>query len=103
MHITFNDLGRDDSSLEPLLSFVAKYVSAPRYSRLVTQVTEVILDIYAPIIGQSDAIDELFLKLQQQVKLEVSFMRQAGKVVSALDGIINVSTTRIEQGEKVPY
>jgi U3 small nucleolar RNA-associated protein 15 len=76
-----------------LLSFAAKYVSSPRYSRLVSQVCEVVLDIYSPIIGQSDAVDELFLKLQQQVKLEVGFLKQVGKVVSALDGIINVSTT----------
>jgi U3 small nucleolar RNA-associated protein 15 len=85
--------GRDETSLEPLLSFAAKYVSHPRYSKLVSQVTQVILDIYAPIIGQSDAIDELFVKLHQQVKLEVTFQRQANKVMNALDGVINMSSS----------
>lgn len=85
--------GRDESTLEPLLSFAAKYVSHPRYSKLVSQVTQVILDIYAPIIGQSDAIDELFLKLHQQVKLEVTFQRQVHKVMNALDGVINMSSS----------
>ena len=46
------------------------------------------IDLYADVLGKSDAIDELFLKLQKQVKAEVAFQRQAMKVVGSLDGII---------------
>lgn len=69
-------------------------MASPRYTRTITQVAHVILDLYAPIIGQSDAIDELFLKLRKQIKLEVTFQRQVSKVVNALDGLINISSSR---------
>lgn len=79
---------RDETTLEPLLAFTARYVSHPRYAKLILQVVHRMIDLYADVLGKSDAIDELFLKLQRQVKAEVAFQRQAMKVVGALDGII---------------
>ena len=58
----------DESSLEPLLSFAARYVSHPRYAALIVTVAHKVLDLYASVLGQSDSIDELFLKLHRQVK-----------------------------------
>ena len=79
---------RDETTLEPLLAFTARYVSHPRYAKLILQVVHRMIDLYADVLGKSDAIDELFLKLQKQVKAEVAFQRQAMKVVGSLDGII---------------
>ncbi len=83
--------GRDETSLEPLLAFSSKHVSHPRYSRLIVQVVERILDLYSGMLGQSDAIDELFVKLQSHIRSEINFQRQVIKVVGALDGIISAS------------
>jgi UTP15 C terminal len=60
----------DESTLEPLLSFAARYVSHPRYASLIVAVTHKVLDLYASVLGQSDSIDELFLKLHRQVSQE---------------------------------
>ena len=79
---------RDETTLEPLLSFTARYVSHPRYAKLILRVVHRIVDLYAGVLGKSDAIDELFLKLQRQVQSEVKFQRQAMRVVGSLDGII---------------
>jgi hypothetical protein len=57
----------DESTLEPLLSFAARYVAHPRYARLIVAVAHKMLDLYASVLGHSDAIDELFLKLHRQV------------------------------------
>jgi U3 small nucleolar RNA-associated protein 15 len=84
--------GRDESSLEPLLSFCARYVSNPRYSILVIQVVHVILDIYSSELGHSDSIDELFLKMRKQVNLESKFQREVLTVCGALDCIVNASS-----------
>lgn len=84
--------GRDDASLEPLLSFAAKHISHPRYCRLITQVVDRILDIYGEMLGQSDVLDELFVKLYSHLKAEVGFQRQVMKVLGALDGVINSSS-----------
>lgn len=91
--------GRDENSLEPILSFAAKYISNPRYSKLIVQVTHKLLDMYSSVIGHSDAIDELFLKLAKQVKTEVTFQRQVMKCMGALDGIISASTMPSNYGQ----
>ena len=59
----------DESTLEPLLSFAARYVSHPRYARLIVAVAHKVLDLYACVLGHSDSIDELFLKLHRQVRV----------------------------------
>eukprot|EP01038_Epipyxis_sp_PR26KG_P016565 gene16565-22613_t len=84
--------GRNEVSLEPLLSFIAKYINNPKYSKLLIQVMERILDLYAGTIGQSDMIDELFMKLQKQVKFEIGLQREIFTVLGSLDCIINTAT-----------
>ncbi len=84
--------GRDELSLEPLLSFVTRYVNHARYSKLVGQVAHRILDIYASVLGYSETIDELFSKLQRQVESEVAFQKEIMKVKNSIDCIINVAT-----------
>lgn len=89
--------GRDEQSLEPLLSFVSRHICNPRYARLLVQVTHSVLDLYSQVLGQSDAVDELFLKLRALVKKEVLFQRQAVKVMGSLDAIINTSTAAVSK------
>uniref|UniRef100_A0A7S3HET6 U3 small nucleolar RNA-associated protein 15 C-terminal domain-containing protein n=1 Tax=Spumella elongata TaxID=89044 RepID=A0A7S3HET6_9STRA len=84
--------GRDETSLEPIVSFSARYVNHPKYSRLVIQVVQKMLDLYASVLGHSDAIDELFTKLHKQVRAEVGFQRQILRVMGSLDGIISTAT-----------
>lgn len=84
--------GRDETSLEPIVSFSARYVNHPKYSKLVIQVVQKMLDLYASVLGHSDAIDELFTKLHKQVRAEVGFQRQILRVMGSLDGIISTAT-----------
>jgi U3 small nucleolar RNA-associated protein 15 len=51
-----------------------------------------VLDIYSSVIGHSDMIDEIFMKLHKQVVAEVSFQRQIMRIMGTLDGIISVAT-----------
>lgn len=83
--------GREDVSLEPIVSFCARYINNPRYSRVLIQVTHKVLDLYANVLGHSDAIDQLFMKLQKQVKVEVQFQREIMRVMGSLDGIISAA------------
>lgn len=84
--------GRDENSLEPILSFTAKYISHARYNDLVIQVAHRIIDMYSCVVGQSDRIDELFMKLHRQVNSEMTFQRDVKRVIGAVDCIINVAT-----------
>jgi U3 small nucleolar RNA-associated protein 15 len=91
--------GRDESTLDPILAFCARYISHPRYTRLIVQVSHRIVDLYCGILGHSDAIDELFHKLRQQVKAELSFHREIMRVVGSLDEIISASALTISHDD----
>ena len=73
--------GRDDTTLEPLLSFAARYVSHPRYTKLLVVVAHKLIDLFG-------VIKKLFLKLHKQVKAEVGFQRQIMQVMGSLDAIV---------------
>ena len=81
--------GRDETTLEPLLSFASRYINNPRYSKLLVQVTNRILDLYSSVLGHSEAIDELFMKLQKQIRSEVIFLNQVVNVMSALGEVMS--------------
>mmetsp|Transcript_12536 Transcript_12536/g.17207 ORF Transcript_12536/g.17207 Transcript_12536/m.17207 type:complete len:80 (-) Transcript_12536:494-733(-) len=51
-----------------------------------------VLDLYAGVLGHSEMIDDLFCKLQRQIKAEVGFQRQVMRIMGSLDGIISVAT-----------
>ena len=68
--LTISLSNRDEDSLEPVLAFVAKYITRPRYSALLVGVADKLLDIYSPVAGQSEVIDELFTKLKEQITHE---------------------------------
>ena len=83
--------GRDEAALEPLLSFIARYVAHPRYSPLLVQIAHKLLDIYGGVLGRSDGIDELFFKLQRQVRSETNFQKQIMRALGSVDCVIQAS------------
>jgi len=77
--------GRDESTLKPILRFVSKFVVNPRFSSLLLDVAGVILDLYAPVIGQSPSIDEYFLKLHRKIQSEVKFQQRLQGLLGSMD------------------
>lgn len=59
--------GRDEETLQPLVAFIVKYITHPRYASLLIDVCNVLFDLYASVVGQSPVIDDLFLLLQRKV------------------------------------
>eukprot|EP00043_Microstomoeca_roanoka_P009156 m.87213 g.87213 ORF g.87213 m.87213 type:complete len:367 (-) comp14497_c0_seq1:2050-3150(-) len=79
---------RDDASLEPILRFVVKNITNPRYTRLLVNVAHLILDIYAPGIGMSRDIDTLFAQLASRLRAELSFQQSLMQTMGCLDAIL---------------
>ena len=52
--------GRDQSTLQPLIGFLARQITQPPWAPTLIGVANRLLDMYAPVLGQSAAIDELF-------------------------------------------
>lgn len=83
--------GRDELTLQPLLSYATKYIQNPKFGLTISQIISKVLDIYGSDIGLSDALTESFRKLLEQVKAEVAFQRQIMRILGSLDGIVNAS------------
>ncbi|KAF9567314.1 WD40 repeat-like protein [Agrocybe pediades] len=81
--------GRDDVILEPIVRLLLKYVADPRFGELVADVACIVLDMYAPVIGQAPLIDGLFLRLQKKVAAELRFQEEIVKVKGALTMVLS--------------
>ena len=80
--------GRDDVALEPVMSFLIKYISNPRYSKLLIGVCTELVGIYSNVLGQSPSIDNLIYKLNKRVKEELALQTSMLKLIGALDLVI---------------
>ncbi|KAI8149626.1 WD40-repeat-containing domain protein [Fennellomyces sp. T-0311] len=85
--------GRDDVSLEPLVTFLIRHINAPAYTNLLVDVSEVLLDIYGPVLGQSPLIDDLLRKLSRKVNAEIGLQKDLIQAMAALDMLFSKSTT----------
>lgn len=79
---------RDEETLEPILSFIVRYITRPRFSALLIGVTNILINIYSEVTGQSEMIDELFAKLQNQISDELRTQKVLFRVVGQLEAIL---------------
>jgi len=79
---------RDEDTLEPLLAFIARFINNSNYTAMLTGIANIVIDIYADIIGQSDSIDGLFQKLldnvQKECKKEQALLELIGQIDAAM-------------------
>ena len=76
---------RDEETLEPILSFTARYIAKPRYSPILIGVADKLCDIYSGIVGQSEIIDEYFDKLRRHVKDECRVQKSLLRLIGQID------------------
>jgi len=51
-------------------------------------VANLLLDMYAPVLGQSAAIDELFVKLRNVLEAEVRLQAELAQLMGAMDVLL---------------
>ncbi|MCJ1318525.1 hypothetical protein MMC15_003855 [Xylographa vitiligo] len=69
--------GRDEITLQPILSWICKFITNPQHVALCVDIGALILDLYATQMGQSKDIDTLMQRLHDQVRREVRRSQQA--------------------------
>jgi len=89
--------GRNERTLEPLLKFVVKYITDPRFTGLLVNVTNILLDMYTPVLGQSKKIDGLFMTLLQKIDAEIALQQQLLELVGSLDVLLTSSSVTKQQ------
>ena len=82
---------RTDERLEPLLSFLIKFVTNPKYSTILINVCTIVLNLYTYAIGHSTLVDELFLKLQKHLKTEVNIQKDLFHLLGKIDLMLNTA------------
>eukprot|EP00696_Hemimastix_kukwesjijk_P010727 gnl/Hemi2/23498_TR7874_c0_g1_i1.p1 gnl/Hemi2/23498_TR7874_c0_g1~~gnl/Hemi2/23498_TR7874_c0_g1_i1.p1 ORF type:complete len:230 (+),score=69.48 gnl/Hemi2/23498_TR7874_c0_g1_i1:971-1660(+) len=80
--------GRDEAGLEPLLTFINKHITNPRYSSMLVDVANLVFDIYASILGQSVTIDTLFVQLRAKLAAELNFQRDLLGLLGTMELVI---------------
>lgn len=82
---------RHDLSLEPVLRFLLKHVTDPRYGALVGDVAGVLLEIYEPTMGLSPLVDRLVARVGRAVREELEFQRELVQMRGALEMVFAAS------------
>ncbi|RDD45049.1 U3 small nucleolar RNA-associated protein 15-like protein [Trichoplax sp. H2] len=85
--------GRDEDALLPVLYFIKKNISNPRYSSLVSDVANIVFDIYSPILGQSSKVDNLFLQIKDKIHEETRLHESFGKLLGVIDMMLTANNT----------
>ncbi|KAI9199294.1 WD40-repeat-containing domain protein [Polychytrium aggregatum] len=83
--------GRDEDSLEPTVRFLMKNLTNPRYSSLLIDISNLILDMYGSVIGQSIIIDELLSSMKQKMRDELNVQEKITEVLGFLDTLFSSS------------
>mmetsp|Transcript_27497 Transcript_27497/g.77088 ORF Transcript_27497/g.77088 Transcript_27497/m.77088 type:complete len:604 (-) Transcript_27497:52-1863(-) len=79
---------RDEETLEPILSFTTRYIIRPSYSPVLIGVAHLLLDIYSHIRGESETIDELFVKLKNRVSNEIRSEKKLLRVIGQIESVM---------------
>jgi len=80
--------GRDQQTLQPVVAFLARQITSPPFSQVLIGVANLLLDMYAPVLGQSAAIDELFVKLRNVLEAEVRLQAELAQLMGAMDVLL---------------
>lgn len=76
--------GRDETSVQPILHWVTKYMSDPRYVSLCSDVSILLLDMYSEYAVDSPELGKSFKTLHRRVRLEVERAQIACEVSGML-------------------
>lgn len=83
---------RDEELLEPILAFTIRYITRPHFTGLLVGIAHKLIDIYGDVAGQSEIIDELFVKLKTQVGNECKAQKSLLHLVGQIDAIMSASS-----------
>ncbi|XP_040197380.1 U3 small nucleolar RNA-associated protein 15 homolog [Rana temporaria] len=88
--------GRDEKQLTSILTFLIKNVVDPRFSTILINVAEQVIDIYSSVINQSSVIDKLFLRLQDTLEKEINYQEELLEVLGMMDTLFATMTSKKE-------
>jgi len=80
--------GRDETSIMPIMKWLVKYIGHPRYIKVTSEVTLLMIDLYADQFGDSPETEKLFAVLQNRVKQCAGWAQAAQSTQGMLDMLV---------------
>lgn len=80
--------GRSGKQLIRVIRFLLKHMRRQRFMRVLLQVAHTLCDIYAKEVGQDPVVDQMFLRLHDEISAEVSYMTELMELQGSLDVLI---------------
>ncbi|CAR22516.1 snoRNA-binding rRNA-processing protein UTP15 [Lachancea thermotolerans CBS 6340] len=82
-------IGRDESSLEPLLNWCLRGIEDVRSATVVADWVAVVLELYGDLIAKSSVLEEMIVALKDKVKQEVHRAEEAQKIEGMLQLLVS--------------
>lgn len=76
---------RDETSLEPLLTWCLKFIDDPRNVNIIADYLICILEMYDELISRKPVLEELILNLQKKVEIELKKAQDAERIIGMLE------------------
>lgn len=77
--------GRDENTVQPIMKWVCKHITDPRYVGICVDSALLLLDLYSEHVCGSPELDESFRALHKRVRTEVERAQQACQTIGMLE------------------
>ncbi|XP_033634778.1 U3 small nucleolar RNA-associated protein 15 homolog [Asterias rubens] len=94
--------GRDEKWLRNMIAFLKKHITNSNFSSIIIDITNMLLDIYTPVIGDSDELVSHFKRLQITLMQELQYHSKLLEIKGMLDTVLAVSQTEDMTQEDEP-
>lgn len=88
--------GREEKGLSSILSFVNKYITDSRFTKLLIHVADILIDLYLPDHGMSSLIDQMFLELRKRLDRDLAYMDELMVLQGAVDLVLAASSSGVK-------
>jgi U3 small nucleolar RNA-associated protein 15 len=85
---------RNDKHLIPILKFIIKYIRDNRYTSMLIDLSNAVLDIYSSVVGLSDEVDRLFRIMRKLTIEEVNLQKDLMGLKGSIDTLMLASSLK---------
>jgi U3 small nucleolar RNA-associated protein 15 len=85
---------RDEVTLLPLLKFLVNNIRDGRFSRVLVEVLQIVLDIYSTVIGMSSEVDRHFRILRKAINDEIRLQHDLTSLKGSIDTLMLSSSLK---------
>jgi U3 small nucleolar RNA-associated protein 15 len=91
----YNSLeSRNDETLMPILKFIIKYIRDNRYTSMLIDLSNAVLDIYSSVVGLSDEVDRLFRIIRKLTIEEINLQKDLMSLKGSIDTLMLASSLK---------